>query len=944
MKFKSLIPILILGCLFFEAGAQQTIINNTGNTIKLCSGTVLTVKGDYLHSNDDAELSIDEGGIFTIEGSLINQSVNALTSGDTGEIRVGGDSIYSLQASTFHSLVINQSNPPDTMKFVGNITITDSLYLQSGNLFSQNDTLFMVFYENGDIGLQTFGDLTNEGASTRLITNNPGNATTAFEVVSNDLNLPGINLANLGLTIALPGANGALLEIDRSNDTSEGLINGSIARKYEISFPNPATDGTLVMEYFDVELDTLPAEKEVELRLFNSKDGGNTWSVLDGMANTGTNEITATGVDDINGAWTASYCNKPDVSIQGDLVLCAATSGTVTASVSQSAAYTYQWYRDGVELTGETSANLSFEIADGSIEFIVHVRDQYGCLAGDTTMVSVNQLPVVSLGEDVRACPESSVQLDAGSGFSSYEWFDKTGASIGDTQILEVMDSSIYVVQVTNESGCLNADTITVSYFPVPVSTLDSDVFVCGNSFTFGSELESLNPGAMFEWTDESGATLSTSAEITVTNNGDYFVEIINSDGCSSMDTVSVELSTTLPLPDLDLGSNRQFCTDEVITISAGDGFESYLWSTGSTDTEITVSQPGDYFVSVINSVGCSASDTINVIHFDPIDVDFGNQIATCGDEMELGVELEALNPGASFLWSPGGETTSSIMVSEEGFYEVTITDTNGCSLTAGTDVILNETDFVSLGEDISIQCESIVLDAGLSGEYLWSTGSIERSINVESSGLYWVEVIDVNGCVDRDSLNIEVLPTTDSAFYLVATEALVGDTLVFIGLPTSEPDSIVWDWKDGSDPLTGYNLFPTHIYESSGTYQPEMITVFDNGCIDEYFKVVTITEIAGDAPEGEEENGRTTSVFNEVIIYPNPNDGLFSAEIFLNQEEELSWLISDLLGDVVLSGSNELSMDHELDFDIRSVQAGVYVLQIVADSEKRSFRISVRY
>ncbi|MCH8319271.1 MAG: T9SS type A sorting domain-containing protein, partial [Bacteroidetes bacterium] len=72
-----------------------------------------------------------------------------------------------------------------------------------------------------------------------------------------------------------------------------------------------------------------------------------------------------------------------------------------------------------------------------------------------TTLI-VNPLPTVNLGADT-ICNGCSITLDAGAGFTSYDW--STGEI---TQTIIVDTTGIYSVMVTDANGCINADTIVV--------------------------------------------------------------------------------------------------------------------------------------------------------------------------------------------------------------------------------------------------------------------------------------------------------------------------------------------------------------------------------------------------------------------------------------------------------------------------------------------------
>jgi hypothetical protein len=90
-----------------------------------------------------------------------------------------------------------------------------------------------------------------------------------------------------------------------------------------------------------------------------------------------------------------------------------------------------------------------------------------------------------------------------------------------------------------------------------------------------------------------------------------------NQYGCVNTSSQPV---TVYANPVVNLGADTTICINHVITLDAGAGFNSYLWSTGATTQTITVDAstllPGwhHYTVTVTNSNNCDASDRIRVI------------------------------------------------------------------------------------------------------------------------------------------------------------------------------------------------------------------------------------------------------------------------------------------------------------------------------------------
>jgi gliding motility-associated-like protein len=54
-------------------------------------------------------------------------------------------------------------------------------------------------------------------------------------------------------------------------------------------------------------------------------------------------------------------------------------------------------------------------------------------------------------------------------------------------------------------------------------------------------------------------------------------------------------------------------CNDEPITISAKAAFATYQWSNNSSNSALTISQPGLYWLAVMDKKGCQGKDSITI-------------------------------------------------------------------------------------------------------------------------------------------------------------------------------------------------------------------------------------------------------------------------------------------------------------------------------------------
>jgi len=118
-------------------------------------------------------------------------------------------------------------------------------------------------------------------------------------------------------------------------------------------------------------------------------------------------------------------------------------------------------------------------------------------------------------------------------------------------------------------------------------------------------------------------------------------------------------------------------CVESSIVLKAqttGQPDFTYNWSTGSTASQITVSTPGSYAVTVTGACG-GVADTI-IVHDYPVPApDLGPDVDTCDGN------TVTLDPGvfATYHWSSTNAVTPPIDVTTAGTYSVTVTDTHGC-------------------------------------------------------------------------------------------------------------------------------------------------------------------------------------------------------------------------------------------------------------------------
>ncbi len=97
---------------------------------------------------------------------------------------------------------------------------------------------------------------------------------------------------------------------------------------------------------------------------------------------------------------------------------------------------------------------------------------------------------------------------------------------------------------------------------------------------------------------------------ISYTSSGTYQQHFTNGNGCDSLIVLHLTVYTK---SQPDLGKDTTICSNHPFSISPGN-FNSYLWSDGTINNTLNITQPGNYWVNVTDNNNCQMRDSINII------------------------------------------------------------------------------------------------------------------------------------------------------------------------------------------------------------------------------------------------------------------------------------------------------------------------------------------
>jgi hypothetical protein len=400
---------------------------------------------------------------------------------------------------------------------------------------------------------------------------------------------------------------------------------------------------------------------------------------------------------------------KPQVNLGNDTTICAGVQLTLDAGPGAS----WNW---------STGAGSRTIVVNTAGIYRVNVTNANGCSGSDTIEIFVNALPVINLGNDTTICDGSPLQLEGPFGQAAYDW--STGAG---GRTITVSTAGDYILKVTGNNGCQNSDTVEVSTNPTPVVNVGADTAMCVVSKT-------LDAGAGFsayKWNDN-----SIGQQLNVTSAGTYYVNVLNAFGCSGNDTIII---TQKPVPVVNLGNDTSICGGDDLLLSAGAGFASYHWNDHSSQPDLTADSSGTYYVTVTNSSGCTATDSLKLTVVGRENAGFTKSPGTTGGSFTFTANSTT---ASSYNWNFGDGGTAITAVASHtyasnGNRTVTLVVTNSIGCTDSTSETIN------------------VLNVGITET--WSpfllnvypnpcTGPATISYYLPSTGEVMLEIFDISG------------------------------------------------------------------------------------------------------------------------------------------------------------------------------------------------------
>ncbi|MBI4649041.1 MAG: T9SS type A sorting domain-containing protein [Bacteroidia bacterium] len=470
--------------------------------------------------------------------------------------------------------------------------------------------------------------------------------------------------------------------------------------------------------------------------------------------------------------------------------------------------------------------------------YYVTVTDAEGCITSDSVSISEPDSLYITMAVTDILCNglstgEVALSVFGGTSPYIYSW------SNGDTgEDIINLPSGNYLVTVTDAHGCVvsagatvtEPDALLITYIVTPEVSNNGaiDITVNGGTVPY-----------TFSWSNgESSEDINNLAQ------GIYTITITDGNGCTADETILVNNIVCALV--LTLTSTEPLCYgavngEAIATISNGTEPYTYLWSIGDTTLGITGIAAGSYSVTVEDSTGCIAIDTIVIGEPPQLVVSAYGTDITCNGNNDG--QAEAFISGGtspySLLWNTGSSAVSLNNLSAAA-YTLTVTDANGCEVTGS--ITLTEPEVLNLTYIVTeeISGNDGAIDITVTGgilpySFLWSTSETTEDLTGLAAGVYTVTVSDSNLCQVIQPVNVTnaacSLALSVTGFDLLCNGDNSGIAVVVASSGT-EPYSYQWSdpLSQTTDTATGLDvgIYYITVTDDSGCVELGVVEIFE--------------------------------------------------------------------------------------------------------------------
>ncbi len=479
----------------------------------------------------------------------------------------------------------------------------------------------------------------------------------------------------------------------------------------------------------------------------------------------GTYNVTVTDANGCIATATADITEPPLLTAVPTVVTALACNGDTNGSIDLTVnggtmPYNYQW--DNGAGTSQDPTGL------GAGTYNVTVTDANGCIATATADVTEPPLLTASAIDGALACngdTNGSIDLTVTGGTMPYTYQWDNGAGIIEDPI--DLGAGIYTVLVSDANGCIATATAEITEPALLLAVATGEALAC-NGDTNGDIDLTVNGGTApytYQWDNGAG----TSEDPTGIGIGTYNVTVTDANGCIATATADITEPTLLTAAAT---GEALLCNGDTdgnidITVTGGTIPYTFAWTNGAGATEDPANLgAGTYDVVVTDANGCTTTATADITEPPVLSASTMGETLLCNGDMDGNITL-TVGGGVTpytFQWDNGVGGIQNPTGIGAGTYNVTVTDANGCVITASADIIEPTILAATAAQDNPVSCpgaldgEATVTVTGgtMPYTYEWDNGETTPTAAMLGAGSHDVTITDANACMITASVNID--------------------------------------------------------------------------------------------------------------------------------------------------------------------------------------------
>lgn len=340
----------------------------------------------------------------------------------------------------------------------------------------------------------------------------------------------------------------------------------------------------------------------------------------------------------------------------------------------------FKWTINGASISSYVGkVPPPFKITGNNASITLELSD---ICSNDTALQSyfIFPLPSINFQKTFSICRQDTLQLGEETfGRNSYQWSPNLGLNNSNiSNPIAIVNQTIqYKLNVTDEFGCINNDSIKITNYSIPKFSLGNDTGFCKNSL-----IQLKAPLSSDEFTWNNGAKTPI---INVTSSGLYWLRI-NNNYCSLSDSIEIE-EYILPQFKINTSSSTYCKTPIVLSPNKTFSNATYLWNNGSTNSAITIQKSGKYLLTITDNNQCRYKDSVQINQGQLPVIDGISDTTICEN---TSIMMTAPNiPNQTYIWN-NTQSGQSYLITRQGNYTLK-TSTNCGDTTIAFKVITED-------------------------------------------------------------------------------------------------------------------------------------------------------------------------------------------------------------------------------------------------------------